>query len=163
MNENSFGFGWLAAVFREKNKFFIVIGTLILGVCFIFLSGGEKSTDGYDCDAAVQGLEERVVKLCDQMRGVSDVSVMITLDTVGETKYAQNSQVNKDESNVNTRYEYVSDAGGLLPIAEVTPKVRGVAVVCGGGGNPDIQLKLTELLSALFGIPSSAVSVAEGK
>ncbi len=162
MNEDSLGAGKFVGFLREKNKIFIILGALILGICLIFMPVGEKKgTDDYDL--AVEKLEGRVGKLCGEIRGVSEVSVMITLDTVGETKYAQNSQVNKDAENVNTRYEYVSGSQGLLPIAEVTPRVRGVAVVCTGGGNPDVQLKLTELLCALFGIPSSAVSVVEGK
>ncbi len=163
MNEEPFGLSHLLSHFRGKNGLLIILGVLALVICLIFLSEGENKTVGYDYGSTVLELEERVAALCGEMYGVSSVSVMITLDTVGETKYAQNSQVNKDASNVSTRYEYVSDSGGLLPVAEVTPRVRGVAVVCRGGGNPDIQLKLTELLSALFDIPSSSVSVAEGK
>ena len=41
--------------------------------------------------------------------------------------------------------------------------VGGIAVVCEGGGNAAIRLKLTELLTSLFGIPSGAVSVVGGK
>ncbi|MBE6613134.1 MAG: hypothetical protein E7632_11645 [Ruminococcaceae bacterium] len=39
-------------------------------------------------------------------------------------------------------------------------QVRGIAVVLAGGDAPEIRLKLTEMLAALFGIPSSAVSIA---
>lgn len=163
MSEDGFGLGCLLTHFRKKSNLIIIICAFALGICLILLSDGKNSADDYDSDSAARGLEERVANLCSEMRGVSNVSVMITLDTVSETKYAQNSQVNKDENNINTRYEYVSGSQGLLPVAEVMPRVRGIAVVCTGGGNPDIQLKLTELLSALFGIPSSAVSIAEGK
>ncbi len=162
MNEDSLSGSGVIGFLRAKNKVFIILGAFVLGICLILMPNGEKN-DADDYDRAVEKLEMRVEQLCSGMHGVSEVSVMITLDTVGETKYAQNSQVNKDAENVNTRYEYVSGSHGLLPIAEVTPRVRGVAVVCTGGGNPDIQLKLTELLCALFGIPSSAVSVVEGK
>ncbi len=41
--------------------------------------------------------------------------------------------------------------------------VGGIAVVCDGGDTAAIKLKLTELLSSLFTIPSSAVSVVGGK
>ena len=41
--------------------------------------------------------------------------------------------------------------------------VEGIAVVCDGGDNAAIKLKLTELLCSLFKIPASAVSVVGGK
>ncbi|MDD7302369.1 MAG: hypothetical protein ACLR5G_04210 [Eubacteriales bacterium] len=40
--------------------------------------------------------------------------------------------------------------------------MRGVAVVCRGGDDPSIKLALTEMLSAVFGIPTSSVSVIGG-
>lgn len=42
-------------------------------------------------------------------------------------------------------------------------EVRGVAVVCRGGEDANVRLTVTEMLTALFGIPSSAVSVVGGK
>ena len=41
--------------------------------------------------------------------------------------------------------------------------VRGVAIVCTGGDDANTKLLLTELICALFGIPSSSVSVVPGK
>ncbi len=165
MSDTPFGAGRLVAYLKEKNKLWIILAALVLGISLIFLSGtdGEASSYLSEYEDISGELERRVEKICGDIQGVSEVSVMITLDSVRETKYAQNSQINKDETNVSERYEYVTMSQSLIPIAEISPKVRGVAVVCRGGGRAEIQLKLTELLCALFDIPASAVSVMEGK
>lgn len=165
MSDEPFGLGRLIGYLREKNKIWIIVIATVLGLSFIFISGTNenKSSSNTEYGVITKELENRVEKLCGKIRGVSNVSVMITLETVGETKYAQNSQISKDDISISERYEYVSMSQGLMPIAEITPKVRGVAVICSGGGNADIQLKLTELLCAIFDISANAVSIAEGK
>lgn len=164
MNDGTFGLKRLILQLKEKNKLIVVAAALLLGLALIFLSGdgGEKSRE-YDFYGIAAELEGRVEKLCGEVQGVSRVSVMITLDSVGETRYARNTQTSKDAESVNERSEYVTASGGLLPISEVAPRVRGVAVVCGGGGRSEVQLKLTELICALFDIPASSVSIIEGK
>ncbi len=51
----------------------------------------------------------------------------------------------------------------VMIVYENETDVRGIAVVCDGGDNAAIKLKLTEILSSLFKIPSGAVSVVGGK
>ena len=40
--------------------------------------------------------------------------------------------------------------------------VKGIAVVCSGGDEPEVKLKLTKMLCALFGIGSESVSIIGG-
>ena len=60
------------------------------------------------------------------------------------------------------RIDGVSDAAVMI-INGADGNVRGVAVVCTGGDDANTKLLLTELICALFGIPSSSVSVVPGK
>ena len=39
------------------------------------------------------------------------------------------------------------------------PQVRGVAVLCQGGGNAGTQRRITELVSALTGVGASHITV----
>ena len=45
-------------------------------------------------------------------------------------------------------------------VEEKPPRVGGVAIVCEGGDNPAVQKKVIDLVCALYGIPSSRVSVS---
>lgn len=60
------------------------------------------------------------------------------------------------------RIEGVSDVSVMI-VNDAGGSVRGVAVVCEGGDEADVRLTLTELICALFAIPSSSVSVVGGK
>ena len=51
----------------------------------------------------------------------------------------------------------------VMIVSRDETNVEGIAVVCDGGDNAAIKLKLTEVLSTLFKIPASAVSVVGGK
>lgn len=65
---------------------------------------------------------------------------------------------------MNPGSEYVYDSGNYsrstpLLLEEYPPKISGVAVVCVGGDNPGIQIKIIDLICSLYGISSSRVSV----
>ncbi len=60
------------------------------------------------------------------------------------------------------RIDGVSDVSVMI-MSGADGNVRGVAVVCTGGNDANTKLLLTELICALFGIPSSSVSVVPGK
>mgnify|MGYP007066793942 CR=1 FL=1 len=50
---------------------------------------------------------------------------------------------------------------GAQPVVQSVqaPQVRGVAVLCQGGGNAGTQRRITELVSALTGVGASHITV----
>ncbi len=60
------------------------------------------------------------------------------------------------------RVEGASDISVMVR-TDSAGEVRGIAVVCRGGEAASVRLTVTQMLTALFGIPSSAVSVVGGK
>ena len=101
-------------------------------------------------------MEKRIEDLCRRMRGISEAHVLLTLDGSTEYVYA--------EDGGNSAHEYVlmqrDSAEEPLPVKEIFPRIRGVAVVCTHGDDSAVRLAITELLSAALGIPASAVRVA---
>jgi len=160
MNEDT-GAKSLFRYLCEKKSLFIIIAALILGGVLMMYGSGQNEHKALDKepDFDTADLEKKVAQLCENVVGVDDVRVMITADTVSEKLYAKNSQQNSDY----TRTEYVTVSGGLLEIGERAMTVRGVAVVCTGGDDADIKLKLTGMICALFDIGADRVSVIGGK
>lgn len=161
MNDESLGVAKLISYLGEKKSLVIVIVALIIGVC-LMLFGGRRDGDvpavsTADFDTSL--IEEKVEDLCGRVDGVGQVSVMITADAVAQKLYAKNSQFNSDYSKT----EYVTVSGELLPTGEKAMTVRGVAIVCEGGDDVGVKLKLTELVCALFDIGADRVSVVGGK
>ena len=62
------------------------------------------------------------------------------------------------------RYQYVLlvMAAGVVPLYTLTPQFQGALVVCPGGGDPAVQLRLLEAVSALTGLGSDRISICEG-
>ncbi len=72
------------------------------------------------------------------------------------------SDTEKRVEELCERIDGVSDVSVMI-MSGADGNVRGVAVVCNGGDGARVKLLLTELICALFGIPSSNVSVVPGK
>ena len=86
-----------------------------------------------------------------------------TLDCGEETTYAADTRTEK--TSEDTRSSAASQRTYLLagaqPVVQSVqaPQVRGVAVLCQGGGNAGTQRRITELVSALTGVGASHITV----
>ena len=103
-----------------------------------------------------KNIEDRVSKIVSEVGGVYDVSVMVTLDSAHNYSYAENDKGTSSEY-VTVRDKDGNESGVL--ISENTPRIRGVAVVCGGGEDPHRRLEIIKLVSALLSIPQNKVYV----
>lgn len=95
-------------------------------------------------------LTAEVTALCREVRGVGEVSVLLTL-TEGESyTYAGQSG-------------YISSGSSGLLLSSRPPQVAGVAVVCDGGASPAVREELKALLSSALGIGAHKVTVTAKK
>jgi len=138
----------LKALFKnEKAVKAIIFGSFAL-ILLVFLSdsfaspNSSKSVKAHESDFSVYErlLEEKLVKAISAIEGVNykELTVVVTLDSLSETVYAERG------SSVRT---------------VITPKVRGVAVVCENGDNVIVKQKIIELVSRVLGISSIRISV----
>lgn len=164
MNEDRPGAAEFFRYLKEKRSLWLIAAALVLGVCLMLLGGGDgslpASAEAQDMAADTSELEARVATLCERVTGHAGATVMITMDTAGEVQYAKDIQVQTDDGRREERAEFVTVSQGLVPTVELMPRIRGVAIVCAGGDDPQVQLKLTGLLCALFGIASDAICIA---
>ncbi len=151
-------------------RFAIIGGGILLGVLLIAYPFGDKkseknitnSDEYFKVSSYTETLEERVKKLCLSVDGINEVNVLLTLESGSEYVYADN--VKKDsvgDGGYSSDYLVINTEGGTspVPVMEIYPKIRGIAVVCNGGNDPSVQIKVTELLSAALGLPSSKIRI----
>ena len=50
-----------------------------------------------------------------------------------------------------------------VALQQVYPQFQGALVVCTGGDDPAVQLKLVEAVSALTGLGSDKISICKGR
>ncbi len=136
----------------------LVIGAALIAVGALIQNKNEdKSTaEAFSRTEYEKEIEERIAKIVSEMGGISEVSVMVTLESTVSYSYAENDKGNSSEY-VTVRDKDGSERGVIL--SENTPSVRGVAVVCKGGDKPEKKLEIIKLVSALLKLPENRVYV----
>jgi len=121
----------------------IVYGALALITLFfltdIFSSKPQNVESNVDTVAEhEQQLEEKLQKAIRAIDGVGELTIVVTLDSLSETVYSERGT-------------------GVKTV--ITPKVRGVAIICEGGGDIVVKQKIVELTSRVLGINTTRISV----
>ncbi len=115
----------------RKNFFVIAVGLCAL-VLLIFLSENFGSKES---DRVVTGsdIEVRLESFLSQLQGVGGCDVIIFTENQKTSSFSS--------SEVET--------------------ISGIAVVCDGGGNSAVKTMITEVLTGLFGVSGSRISINE--
>lgn len=144
----------------------------------------QKSTDKMkenekmgEKDAYIEQLENKLEQTIGGMEGAGDVLVMITLKDSGEKildknqPYESSSEVSKEDgketeqSSMKSAQETVliEENGATSPIViqELYPDIEGVVVVCEGGDNSELALRIKEAVQALFSIDAHKIVVCK--
>ena len=148
----------------NKGKVLLPLVLGLIGLLFLIIGGNwsrsektlsDKTDEEYlSVRFYTKELEERIEALCREIHGIGEVHVLLTLEGGSEYVYAENL-------SVSTADRYFTSGGETpLMVQEIYPKIRGIAVVCSHGNDSAVQLMITELLGAAFGIPSSRIYVA---
>ena len=145
----------------NKLRWLIILG--LVGILLIGLSEwmGQSPTPKEDGMAAVtvsqieQALEDRVTALLSRVDGVGDCYVMVTLEQSTQQVYASESA-----SGGESVLTVATDSGpvGLL-ITEIQPIIKGVVVVCDGGGDAAVCERVTAAVATAFNLSTRRVCV----
>ena len=165
---------WPEAAQRWKEalgKYQYVLLVIAAGVVLLLLpSGGRDSPEevtpaqgegtSFDLDA----FEEKLEKALSQVEGAGETRVVLTLDGGSRQVLARNQdrEGNGGSSNTVVTVGRGSGTQEVVPLQTVAPQFRGALVVCPGGGDAQVRLKLIEAVSALTGLGSDRISVCQG-
>lgn len=126
-------------------------------------------------EAYIESLENKLVHILENVDGVGEVEVMITLESSRE------SILNKDDTEELETEEETSDgtkserqssrrenetvladeSGEAAPyvIKELEPEIAGVVIACEGAENNTVAASVTEAAQVLFGISVNRIKV----
>ncbi len=130
-------------------------------------------------DAYITALENKLEQTIEGMEGAGKVDVMITLKDNGEkildknqpyeseeeTNTEKNKESKKNRIQNNQETVLVETEGNTEPIIvrELYPDIEGVVVVCEGGDNSALTVKIKEAVQALFSIDAHKIVVCKSK
>lgn len=122
-------------------------------------------------------LEEKTSRILEDVEGVGEVTVMITLKSDGqkiiEKDQSSSSQsTDEEDSSGGTRsvedrssdktsiYEQTADGSSTPYVSkELAPEVEGVVVIADGGDNAVVAQNITEAVQALFGVEAHKIKI----
>lgn len=159
----------------KRLKIIVVIG--ILGVALLLasemlISDEASIQDSVNVNVSAEEytktLEKELSVILSKIDGAGECSVMITMDCGVETIYATQEDssydVDGDSESRDNSVSYVilnnsSNGKQALVIKEIQPKVRGIIIVCEGGGNSIVKMNIINAVSSAFDISSTKISV----
>ena len=161
---------------NKKTALFVILG--LAGMFLILISemdfGADNDKkeildDNFSTVEYCDYLENKVEQIVRSIDGAGETRVMITLSETTEYIYATNDKSSRkstdSSADTDSENEYViiekdnNDTGLLLKTIE--PKVRGVAVVCEGGGNPQVQQQIYSAVGAVLSLSTSRISISK--
>lgn len=163
---------WPEAAQRWKGalgKYGYVLLVIAAGAVLLLLpSGGRDSPkegipsreEAFDLEA----FEEKLERTLSQIEGAGETQVVLTLDGGSRQVLARDQERDGEGGGSNTVVTVGKGSGQqeVVPLQTVAPEFRGALVVCPGGGNAPVRLKLIEAVSALTGLGSDRISVCAG-
>lgn len=165
----------IEGVFRYK---YVLLVILVGAVLLLLppLSGENEAADEaesqiqteQDENFSTAEMEKRLEEALGQIQGVGQVQVVLTLKSGPQAILAQDSDTSVDERGTQSNLSSVilSQGSGreeAIVIQQLSPQYQGALVVCSGGGDPEIRLRLVEAVSALTGLGADKISVCKGK
>ncbi len=141
-------------IFNRKSLILIAVGVLC-AVILLFTS--EKTKVSTEAKASYEDMiEHKLTELISGLGGVSNVKVMVVQDCGVEYVYAVDTESSADREN--SKYYSAGDEEALL-LKEISPVIKGVAVVCDSEDPDRAEAKITELIASVFDIPTTDIFV----
>ena len=148
---------------KKKGKLWIILLGAVAGVVLLLMGGGggENVTELQSGEASLakyaEETEKKIHDICSKVDGVSSVSVAVSFESGFEYVYAKN------DGRGDLLVIGSGSSESAVKVTEKTPVIGGIGIVCRGGGDPRVQKKLLDLLSAAFGVSSDKIYITEAQ
>lgn len=161
-----------AAELFQKYKYVLLV--IAAGIVLLLLplggeenpvSGGtESQNENGEETFQVEEMERKLEEALSRVDGAGEVTVVLTVKSGARQILAQDSSRSGEESSTST--VVVSTGSGTedaVVLQQVYPQYQGALVVCPGGGDPAVCLKLVDAVSALTGLGADKISICKSK
>lgn len=127
-------------------KLIVIAG--IAGIALIFISNyinlgnlsGDKKDEAFSVGSYSEQIESSLESLISQIQGAGETKVLLTMEN-------------------SVEYVYLKDS--TTKTKEVEPVIRGVLVVCEGGGDPVVVERVTQAVTKALDISTAKVYITK--
>lgn len=156
-----------------------LLGILLIGISPMLKTDNQSKPKQEIIPSAEEyaaALETRLEKILGRIDGVGEVEVMITLKSGYTYTYAVTEKVNSDVSEeyksddqrktqqkntTEQNYVMVEDGESPLITSLNEPQIKGVVVVCAGGGDQRVVAEVTAAVKTALDISSAKITVSK--
>ena len=164
-------------VLSNDKKVRILLLAAFAGLCLAVIGsllprGGGGDLSGDETPAAYGArLEKKVAETVSAIEGAGRTSVLITFENTFETVYATNASIDEREDGANVTRNTKKELAGMngretgqapVVVKKLCPKIRGVLIVCEGGGNDAVAAEVTAAVSTALGVAAGKIRVTRG-
>ena len=151
-----------------------VLAVIAAGILLMAWPSGQKTSSvqesrgltGTEENFSVEALEERLSHALSKIEGAGDVSVVLTVRSGMERVLAADrvAEEQGDRRELEEKVVVIDGNGGeeALLICQRYPTFQGALIVCRGGDDPQVRLRLTEAVSSLTGLGADRITVCKG-
>ena len=163
----------LGKLFQRYKYALLVAAAGVVLMALPALGGGETREESHqqsvqEVEFGTEELEGRLEEALSQMDGVGEARVVLTLRGGPAQVLAQDTQheVREDQSQSSQTTVVISRGSGNeepVVLQQLSPQYQGALVVCSGGDDPGVRLRVVEAVAALTGLGADKISVSKGK
>lgn len=134
---------------------------LLFSIGIVLMIPGQKQEEPQQEEAKLSmDLSQSLERILSQIEGVGETEVLLTEKVSIEQIYQADISADRQETVI------ISDADkNQQPLVQYTnsPVYMGAIIVCQGGGDPNIQLKILEAVRSVTGLPADKICVVKMK
>lgn len=162
------------ALFKLLGQYKYVLIVIAAGILLLLWPSGEKKSPaaaqsgltGGEEDFSVEALEERLARVLSKIDGAGEVSVVLTVESGMERVLATDIAASQSEDRRDREEQTViistEEGEEAVLLTQRYPTFQGALVVCPGGDDPEVRLRLTQAISVLTGLGSDRITVCKG-
>ena len=124
--------------------------------------------DSFDIEGMLEAgkLHNDLAQAISRIQGAGDATVLLSLDQGVERVLAEDRVEEQGEKESSQEQTTVicdgEDGEEVVLLTQYYPSFRGALVVCPGGDDPQVQLAITQAVSALTGLGSDRITICAG-
>ncbi len=163
----------LAALFRRYQYALLVAAVGVVLMLLPAVGGGSDQETperqaAQTVDFGTEALEGRLEDALSRMEGVGQADVVLTLRSGPGQVLAQDTKLAARETQSESSRSTVLMSRGSgceepVVVQQLSPQYLGALVVCSGGDDPSVRLRVVEAVGALTGLGADRISVSKGK
>ena len=153
-------------------KYRLVWLVILAGLVLLLLptgggEGEEPAAEPAQGTFDLEATEARLAQALSKIKGAGEVTVVLTVKSTARQVLAQDGESREREGDLESSLSTVvidgEDGEQTVSLQQLSPQYQGALVVCSGGEDPGVRLRLVEAVSALTGLGADKISVCKGK